>query len=190
MSLKLFIQRAFTAKPWLKVLLPLLVISLFTACKEPTYNPYAGYIPTAEEIEQQKVKDDQIIQKYFDDNQTGEYAVNKDAVVKTSSGLYYLKEEEGTGPAITSGSTVDVHYIGRFTNNVKFDSSYDRAQTFPVTIDKTGVIKGWHEALKLMKGGERARFFIPSYLGYSYNGNGSIPPNTVLVFDIKVERVR
>lgn len=188
MNLKLFLQHAAKSHPWLKVLLPLLILSLFMACKEQ--NPYNPYIYTEEQREEQKRVDEQVIRKYFRANQTGAHSVDTTKVERTASGLYYLQVEEGTGPEIKSGATVDVHYIGRFTSNTKFDSSYDRAQTFAVTVDRSDVIKGWHEGLKLMRGGETARFFIPSYLAYGYRGSGSIPPNTVLAFEIKVERVR
>ncbi len=188
MLLTSFMHRAATSNFWLKLFLPLLAVTSFMACKEQ--NPYNPYIYTEEQREAQKQVDEQVIRRYFRANQTGPHRVDTTQVVRTASGLYYLKVEEGTGAEITSGKTVDVHYIGRFTSNTKFDSSYDRAQTYAVTVDRSEVIQAWHEGLKLMKGGETARFFVPSYLGYGYGGRGSIPPNTVLVFEITFFRLR
>jgi FKBP-type peptidyl-prolyl cis-trans isomerase len=110
---------------------------------------------------------------------------------RTESGIYYATLKAGTGAQVKYGNTVKVHYIGRFLNGSKFDSSYDKNSPFTVIIGKSGVIKGWTEGLQLMSEGETMRLYIPSGLAYGPSGssNGSIPRNAVLVFDINLLQI-
>lgn len=151
----------------LQALLLLFVTLGFAACKDDT-TP-------------QKEKDDKQIQQYFQAN-----GIDPATVTKTSSGLYYQLLEEGDGDKVFPGDEVSVHYVGYFLNGTKFDSSIDRNEPYPVIVGRSNVIAGWHEALALMREGEKARFFIPSHLGYGRSGGGSIPPNSPLMFEIEV----
>ncbi|MBK0404535.1 FKBP-type peptidyl-prolyl cis-trans isomerase [Adhaeribacter sp. BT258] len=109
---------------------------------------------------------------------------------RTESGIYYATLQPGTGAQVKHGNTVKVHYIGRFLNGSKFDSSYDKNSPFTLTVGKTGVITGWTKGLQLMTEGETMRFYIPSGQAYGPRGSsGSIPPNAVLVFDINVLQI-
>lgn len=166
------------AKPYnlLKVFLFVLVAASFTACGDDV-DPYTF------DVEGQKKLDDLAIRQYFRDNN-----VDTTAVTKTASGLYYLELSPGTGDQIKTGDLVEVDYIGKLTTGYKFDSSYDRGAHFTFTVGARQVIAGWDEGIQLMKVGEEARLFIPSYLGYGYRGSGSVPPNAVLIFDIRVNR--
>ncbi|MBI1310608.1 hypothetical protein GC176_04805 [bacterium] len=115
----------------------------------------------------------------------------KPGVKTTKSGLQYLVLKAGTGETPTAESTVTTHYKGRLLDGTIFDGSYegetptegDRPISFPVG----GVIKGWTEALQLMKVGDRWRLFIPSDLAYGERG---APPNIgsheTLIFDIEL----
>jgi FKBP-type peptidyl-prolyl cis-trans isomerase FklB len=107
-------------------------------------------------------------------------------VITTSSGLQYKILDEGktASASPTSSDTVTVHYRGKLLDGTVFDSSYDRGQ--PATFPVTGVIKGWQEALPLMKPGAKWQLFIPSELAYGDNGQGKIPPGSVLVFDVEL----
>ena len=69
-------------------------------------------------------------------------------------------------------------------DGTEFDSSYKRGEPAEFPVD--GVIAGWTEALQLMKVGDKWKLFIPSDLAYGPQGNRSIPPNAVLVFDIEL----
>ena len=70
-------------------------------------------------------------------------------------------------------------------DGTQFDSSYDRGA--PLEFKLGQVIKGWQEAIKLLKKGGKGTFLIPSHLAYGERGAGSaIPPNAVLVFDIEL----
>src|SRR5262245_19635240 len=68
-------------------------------------------------------------------------------MVTTASGLKYLDEREGTGPAAKAGDTVGVHYTGRLKDGTKFDSSLDRGQPFLFTLGAAQIIKGWDEGV-------------------------------------------
>jgi FKBP-type peptidyl-prolyl cis-trans isomerase len=107
----------------------------------------------------------------------------KEGVKVTESGLQYKVVTEGTGAVPTAADTVKVHYTGTFTNGETFDSSVDRGE--PAMFGVTQVIKGWTEALQMMKVGSKWQLAIPSDLAYG-PGRGSIPPNAVLLFDVEL----
>jgi len=101
------------------------------------------------------------------------------------SGLKYIEELEGNGPAIRAGQNVSVHYTGWLTNGTKFDSSRDRGQPFQFAVGAGRVIKGWDEGVATMKLGGKRRLIVPPELGYGERGVGPIPPNSVLIFDVE-----
>jgi FKBP-type peptidyl-prolyl cis-trans isomerase len=105
-------------------------------------------------------------------------------VVVTASGLQYEVLRAGSGPKPSANQTVEVHYHGTLVDGTVFDSSVQRGQTisFPVT----GVIPGWVEALQLMQVGAKWKLFIPSALGYGDQGQGPIPPASVLIFEVEL----
>ena len=113
----------------------------------------------------------------------------KKGVVTTPSGLQYIVIKEGKGDSPTDDDTVSVDYVGTLIDGTKFDSSYDRGQ--PATFPVTGVIKGWTEALKLMKPGSKLKLFIPSDLAYGERGAGKdIGPNATLVFEVELKDIK
>lgn len=109
----------------------------------------------------------------------------KEGVVTLPSGLQYKVITEGTGKTPTITDTVTVNYRGTLVDGTEFDSSYKRGQ--PVTFAVGGVIKGWTEALQLMKEGAKWQLFIPSDLAYGDKGAGNvIGPNATLIFDVEL----
>jgi FKBP-type peptidyl-prolyl cis-trans isomerase len=90
----------------------------------------------------------------------------------------------GTGATAVSGDTVTVHYIGTFTNGTKFDSSYDRNQPFTFRLGAGQVIAGFDQGVTGMRVGGKRRLTIPPSLAYGSQGQGTIPPNSTLVFEI------
>ncbi len=106
--------------------------------------------------------------------------------IVTASGLSYLSLHEGTGGAPTATDTVRVHYRGTLANGQEFDSSYKRGQ--PAEFPLNRVIPCWTEGVQLMHIGGRARLICPSNLAYGPNGagNGLIPPNATLTFEIEL----
>jgi len=113
----------------------------------------------------------------------------KEGVTTTASGLQYKVITEGKGKQPKSTDTVVAHYRGTLINGTEFDSSYQRNE--PATFPVSGVIKGWQEALPLMKEGSKWQVYIPSDLGYGPRGaGGEIGPNEVLIFDIELLSVK
>ena len=160
----------------LQLLLLVVTVLTFTACAEDEDGRFFF------DVEAQKVKDEQVIRQYFRDND-----VDTTAVERTASGLYYLEVTEGTGDQIKLGDRVSVHYIGTYTNKLKFDSSYDRGNSFVFTVRDGEVIDGWVEGIQKMRVGGEGLLYIPSHLAYGpFSQN--VPPNSVLIFDIEVLR--
>ena len=108
----------------------------------------------------------------------------KPGITTTASGLQYRVNKPGRGNHPGSSDKVLVHYRGRLINGTEFDSSYKRGKPASFQINK--VIKGWTEALQLMKQGDHWQLFIPAELAYGVKGAGrNIPPNSTLIFDIE-----
>ena len=105
------------------------------------------------------------------------------------SGLRMIVHKEGEGESPKTGQTVDVHYTGMLETGKKFDSSHDRGRPFSFPLGQGRVIKGWDEALAEMKKGEKRTLIIPPELGYGSRGKGSIPPNSVLVFEVELVNI-
>ena len=109
---------------------------------------------------------------------------------QTDSGLRYKIIQKGSGAQAEKGKSVSVHYEGSLDNGQVFDSSYRRKDPITFTLGIGQVIQGWDEGIALLKEGDKARFVIPSYLGYGERGAGGvIPPNTTLVFDVELVKV-
>ena len=108
------------------------------------------------------------------------------------SGLEYADLKVGTGPEARSGQTVTVHYTGWLTNGKKFDSSVDRGTPFEFPIGQGRVIKGWDEGVATMKVGGKRTLLIPPQLGYGSRGagNGLIPPNATLLFEVELIAIK
>jgi FKBP-type peptidyl-prolyl cis-trans isomerase len=110
---------------------------------------------------------------------------------KTESGLYYKIIQKGDGARPTAGQTVSVHYKGMLPEGSTFDSSYDRGTPIDFPVGMGHVIAGWDEGIMLLNKGDKARFVIPSDLGYGAQGAGGvIPPNATLVFDVELMDIK
>lgn len=108
----------------------------------------------------------------------------KPGVITLPSGLQYQILKEGTGVAPGKADFVKVYFSGRLQNDVEFDKTLEGK---PETYQVDAVIKGWSEALKLMKPGARWRLYVPPNLGYGEQGvPGKIGPNELLVFDLEL----
>lgn len=112
----------------------------------------------------------------------------KSGVVVTASGLQYEVLKSGGGAKPTATNTVKVHYHGTLIDGAVFDSSVERNE--PIEFPVSGVIKGWTEALQLMSVGDKWRLTIPADLAYGPRGTGSIPGNSVLVFEVELLEVK
>lgn len=126
-------------------------------------------------IKQRQLKEQQIIEN-----------LSKDFEV-TPSGLRYKILNKGNGDSPTKGNKVKVHYKGMLIDETVFDSSYKRNQPIEFNVGIGQVIPGWDEGIMLLKKGEKAKFIIPSNLGYGEAGAGGvIPSNATLVFEVEL----
>ena len=114
-----------------------------------------------------------------------------DGFEKTESGLRYQFIQRGSGKKAENGKTVSVHYSGQLADGKVFDSSYARKKPIEFPLGKGHVIEGWDEGIALLQVGDKARFVIPSHLGYGSRGAGGvIPPNATLIFDVELMDVK
>lgn len=108
----------------------------------------------------------------------------EEGVVALPSGLLYKIINEGDGNSPGPKDTVVVNYRGKLIDGTEFDSSYERGK--PATFKVNRVIKGWTEALQLMKPGAKWELYIPSNLAYGPRGTRKIPANSALNFEIEL----
>ena len=122
-------------------------------------------------------------EKFLADNK------KKEGIKTTASGLQYKVITDGKGKTPKATDTVKTHYRGTLISGTEFDSSYKRGE--PAEFPVGGVIKGWTEALQLMKEGSKWQLYIPSDLAYGERGAGKdIGPNSTLIFDIELISVK
>lgn len=138
------------------VILAISAVFMFNACED--------------DDDGQAQKDDQIIQNYLEENNI--------SAKKHSSGLYFNITQEGTGSNPTAYSTVEVNYKGYLTDGTVFDQNNGYSSKL------TSVIEGWQIGIPLLREGGKGQFFIPSYLAYGDRSIGSIPANSVLIFEV------
>ena len=125
----------------------------------------------------------QIGKKFLEENK------KKDGVKVLADGLQYLVIKEGSGPMPTANDTVSVHYHGTLIDGSVFDSSVERGE--PAEFPVGAVIKGWTEALQLMKVGSKYKLFIPSELAYGDRAAGpKIEGNSTLIFEVELLSIK
>lgn len=141
------------------------VAMFFTACDKDDNN-------------QQAEIDEQVILDYLDANNIN--------ATRHESGMYYLISDEGDGENPTAFSTVEIFYEGYFTDG----SIFDRTTGAPVSFPLQNLISGWQIGIPLIKEGGSITLFLPSALGYGERGSNSVPPNTVIFFDVDLVAIR
>jgi FKBP-type peptidyl-prolyl cis-trans isomerase FklB len=109
----------------------------------------------------------------------------KEGVKTLPSGLQYKELRAGEGKTPNTASKVTVNYRGTLMDGSEFDSSYARDK--PATFEVKRVIKGWREALLLMKEGAKWELYVPPELGYGKAGRDKrIPPNSALIYEVEL----
>ena len=146
-----------------QLLSTLLVLTLFISCSKDTKT-----------VTDYTAKNEQEIKDYR--------AKNNLTAQRSTSGLYYIINEQGTGTQPTAASNVTVAYKGYFTNGNVFDQSKAEGISFGLN----QVIKGWTEGIPYFKTGGSGVLLIPSHLGYGSTNNGPIPGGSALIFDVKL----
>ncbi len=151
---------------------------------------FRGKVNAAMQEQRKKEREEQ--EKIAEENKTKSVEFltankEKEGVITLESGLQYKVLTQGTGKSPSPKDRVKVHYKGTLIDGSQFDSSYDRGQ--PAQFGVTQVIKGWTEALQLMKEGSKWQLFIPSDLAYGPTSRPKIPGNSVLIFDVELLEV-
>lgn len=140
----------------------------------------------AAEAAAQTALEESTLQKYITDNHL--------TALKTADGLYYVVTEQGTGAPAVAGKQVTVNYTGSLLDGTTFDSNVDpkfkHVEPFTFGLGQGQVIKGWDEGIALFNVGGKGKLIIPSGLGYGSQGQGPIPANSILIFDIEVVDVK
>ena len=130
-------------------------------------------------------------QKQTDAKQIADY-LSKNGLAnpqRTTMGVTYVVRTPGAGIQPTQGDSVQVRYTGKLLSGKVFDSNTADGITFPVGVGM--VIPGWDDGILRLKKGDKATLLVPSELAYGEQGvPGSIPPNSVLAFDIELLNVK
>ncbi|MCP3900346.1 MAG: FKBP-type peptidyl-prolyl cis-trans isomerase, partial [Desulfobacteraceae bacterium] len=108
----------------------------------------------------------------------------KEGVITLESGLQYKIIKQGKGKSPKPEDNVKCHYKGTSIDGAEFDSSYKRGQ--PAVFQLNRVIKGWTDALQLMKEGGKWELYIPSDLAYGDRQAGPIKPGSTLIFEVEL----
>ncbi|KAL0047722.1 hypothetical protein WJX82_010359 [Trebouxia sp. C0006] len=110
--------------------------------------------------------------------------------VNTAAGTQQASQRisPGSGEYPKKGQTVSVHYVGTLQNGKEFDSSRKRGQPLNFKLGQGQVIKAWDEGIIQLSKGERAKLICSPNYAYGSNnvGNGLIPPNSTLIFDVEL----
>lgn len=117
--------------------------------------------------------------KILNDNWYEKHKTDKDYKI-TESGLCYRVIEQGKMRRPNSNSNITVKYSGTLINGIKFDSS----DKFEANLYSSGLIQGWVEGITKMNVGGHYLFYIPANIAYGKTGKGTIPPYSVLIFDV------
>jgi FKBP-type peptidyl-prolyl cis-trans isomerase len=106
--------------------------------------------------------------------------------ISGDGGILKKITQEGTGSCPNKYDEVEAHYTGTLDDGTVFDSSRTRGKVFKFTIGKGQVIKGWDEGFITMKKGEKALLRCRSDYAYGEHGQGTIPANATLTFDVEL----
>ena len=128
--------------------------------------------------EKQAEIDEDIIVQYIADHGL--------TALSSPTGLHWTVDSTGTGVQPNSGNSVRVYYKGYLTSGATFDESDANGLSFPLT----SVIQGWQEGIPKYHEGGGGKLLIPSALGYGNDEVGTIPANSVLIFDVHLIEVQ
>ena len=152
---------------------------------------------SAEKFNAPKVFEEYITNKSQADIEKAEEEMRKldeltSGMIETDSGLKYKISKKGTGSNAKINDILSVHYSLKLTDGSEIDSSFTRGEPIEFTCGVGQVIKGWDEAMQFLNKGAKARLVIPSELGYgpAGAGNGAIPPNATLIFDVELVNIK
>jgi FKBP-type peptidyl-prolyl cis-trans isomerase FkpA len=140
-----------------------------TTC-DPNYDPCGVVAPTTEVM---------ALENYLFSNGITD-------ATKHCSGMYYKIDSAGTGKIPTLCSYVYVKYKGQLTNNTVFDST----TVNPAVFNLSSLIAGFKNGVPLIKEGGGIHLYVPPSLAYGNKQNGTIPPNSILIFQVSLVAVQ
>lgn len=150
----------------------------------PPYSTLIYDVELLDVISDPEEHEQQLLNSYIEEN---EYT----GIEPTSSGLYYIEQEAGTGDLPGDNDIVRVHYVGSLIDGRIFDQSKSESESgspLVINMSSTNVIPGFIEGVSKMRENGKARIIVPWNLGYGPNGSsdGIIPPYSTLVFDLEI----
>jgi len=113
-------------------------------------------------------------------------ALNKQT---TAGGVIVEDFKVGTGPMAKKGNTVQMRYIGKLPDGKEFDKN-TKGKPFTFHLGKGEVIKGWDEGIVGMQAGGERKLTIPANMAYGKKGQSGIPPNSTLIFEVKLLEIK
>jgi FKBP-type peptidyl-prolyl cis-trans isomerase FkpA len=154
------------------ILIPTILMSCVFACKQttttPNCNPVTKTAPASEVA---------TLQDYITNS-------NITNAVKDPRGFFYVIDSTVAGTTKpTICNNVNVDYTGLLTNGNVFDSNTN------ISFGLSGLITGWQEGIPLVSVGNSIRLYLPPSLAYGASGSGSIPGNSILIFEIKLNKI-
>lgn len=132
------------------------------------YDPCSFVAPTTEITS---------VQTYLTDNNI--------TATQHCSGAFYIIDAAGTGAIPNICSFINASYVGKLTNGTVFDQG-----AFQQPLQLRQLIRGWINTIPLIKQGGKIRLYLPPSLGYGSQANGSIPANSILIFDLELTFVQ
>ena len=157
-----------------KIYILALATTIIFACKNSRTSEIKMDGGERQNFKTQNEVDAEIINKYVAEKKLNGKLIN--------GGIYAVVSDSGKGERNpTVKDTVVVEYHGYFLNGNIFDETKPgKTITFPLS----NLVEGWKIGIPLLKKGGKATFVLPSSLAYGAQGSGTIPPNSVLAFDI------
>ena len=152
-----------------KILLAVLIISSFAGCvkeEKCEYNECSAKA-TATEI--------QDLRSYLQNNNI--------VATEHCSGTFYTIQQQGSGTRPTACSAVSVYYKGSLTNGNVFDQTQPGS---PASFNLGQLITGFKNGVLQIKTGGKVTIYIPPSLGYGSTATGSIPANSILIFEVEL----
>ena len=110
-------------------------------------------------------------------------------IESSSISLNFVDIKVGTGELVAPHKFLSIHYTGYLVDGTKFDSSVDRGEPIDIAYGAHQVILGWDTGFGGMRVGGKRRLFIPYQLAYGPNQHQTIPPKSMLIFDVELMKV-
>lgn len=157
-----------------------LFIILFTL----SFGLYGCYLDNTDEASDARQLNDQQIQDYI--------VANGLNATGTGTGLFYqVTTANPNGQRIQKGDSVIYHYVAKLISGTIVDStSTFRNRPDKIITDTRATLAGLEEALYQLHEGEEATVLIPSYLGLGQASTSTIPPYSVIIYEIKILDVK